>query len=80
MVNIRKNRRIMTEDFDVNLIESTVRYTPAPEYKKNSWLGDYETAYREFLADPDAFWNRIALELEWIRPWDRVKEWNYPYA
>jgi len=70
----------MTEDFDVKLVESTVRYTPGPECKQNSWLGDYETAYREFLADPDAFWNRIAKDLDWMRPWDTVKEWNYPYA
>jgi len=70
----------MTEDFDVKLVESTVRYIPDPEYKQNSWLGDYETAYREFLKDPDAFWERVAKDLDWIRPWDAVKEWNYPYA
>jgi acetyl-CoA synthetase len=70
----------MTEDFDVKLVESTVRYIPGPEYKENSWLGDYETVYREFLADPDAFWSKIAQDLEWIHPWDAVKEWNYPYA
>jgi len=70
----------MTEDFDVKLVESTIRYTPDPEYKLNSWLGDYETAYREFLADPDVFWNRIAQDLEWMHPWDAVKEWKYPYA
>ena len=44
----------MTENLDVKLVESIVHYTPEPEYKQNSWLGDYETAYREFLADPDA--------------------------
>jgi acetyl-CoA synthetase len=70
----------MTEDFDVRLVESDVRYTPSPEYKQNSWIGDYETAYREFLANPDAFWGRIAQDLEWIRQWDAVREWNYPYA
>jgi acetyl-CoA synthetase len=70
----------MTEDFDVRLVESTVRYSPDPEFKKNSWLGDYETAYREFLADPDAFWARIAQDLDWMRSWDAVREWNYPYA
>jgi acetyl-CoA synthetase len=70
----------MTGDFDVKLVESTVRYIPGQEYKKNSWLGDYETAYREFLADPDAFWSRIAQDLEWMHPWDTVKEWKYPYA
>ena len=70
----------MTEDFDVRLVESTVRYTPDPSYKRNSRVGDYEKAYRDFLADPDAFWRTIAQDLEWIRPFDAVKEWNFPYA
>lgn len=70
----------MSEDFDVRLVESTVRYTPGPEYKANSWLGDYEEAYQEFLNDPDAFWGRMAQELEWIKRWDAVREWNYPDA
>jgi len=70
----------MTEDFDVRLVESDVRYTPDPGYKKNSWVGDYEKTYQEFLKDPDAFWETIAKNLDWIHPWDVVKEWNYPYA
>jgi len=70
----------MAEDFNVKLVESTVIYAPSPEYKMDSWLGDYETAYQAFLEDPDAFWNKIAQDLEWIQPWDSVKEWKYPYA
>jgi acetyl-CoA synthetase len=70
----------MTEDFDVKLVESTVRYTPDPSYRNNSWLGDYETAYREFLADPERFWEKIAGDLDWIERWDRVRQWDYPYA
>jgi acetyl-CoA synthetase len=70
----------MTEDFDVKLVESTVRYTPDPSYKRNSWVGDYEKAYRDFIADPDAFWDRIARDLDWMKPYDKVREWNYPYA
>ena len=22
----------------------------------------------------------MAKELDWIKPWDKVMEWNYPYA
>ena len=55
-------------------------YTPDVEYKRASWIGDYQKAYQEFLSDPDAFWEKIARDLEWIRPWDRVCEWKYPYA
>ncbi|MEI7434450.1 MAG: acetate--CoA ligase [Methanomicrobiales archaeon] len=70
----------MTEDFDVKLVEDVKSYTPDPHYKKNSWLGDYQTAYNEFLKDQDAFWSKMAHELEWIQPWDKVKELDYPYA
>jgi acetyl-CoA synthetase len=74
------NRWEMTEDFNVRLVEDVKYYTPDPQYKKNAWMGDYQKAYKKFLADPDAFWGKIATELDWIRPWSAVKEWNYPYA
>lgn len=70
----------MTEDFDVRLVEDVKFYTPDPQYKKNAWMGDYEKAYSDFLADPDGFWEKMAKELDWMRRWDTVKEWNYPYV
>jgi len=70
----------MTDNFDVKIVEEKKYYSPDPSYKKGSWLGDYQKAYDEFLRDPDAFWSGKAQELDWIRPWDAVREWNYPYA
>jgi len=70
----------MAEDFDVRLVEDVKSYTPDPQYRKNAWMGDYQKAYADFLANPDAFWEKMARELDWIKPWDAVKEWNYPYA
>jgi acetyl-CoA synthetase len=70
----------MTEDFDVKLVEDVKSYTPDPQYRTSAWMGDYQKAYSEFLENPDAFWEKMAKELDWIRLWDTVKEWNYPYA
>ncbi|MEI6292975.1 MAG: acetate--CoA ligase [Methanomicrobiales archaeon] len=70
----------MKESFDVKLVENAKYYTPEPEYKLNSWIGDYQKKYDEFIADPDNFWSGIAQNLDWIRPWNTVREWNYPYA
>jgi acetyl-CoA synthetase len=70
----------MTEDFDVRLVEDARYYTPDPRYKREAWMGDYQKAYDNFLADPEMFWSGMARELEWVRDWDKVKEWNYPYA
>ncbi|KUG20431.1 acetyl-coenzyme a synthetase [hydrocarbon metagenome] len=65
----------MAEDFNVTLNEAQY-YTPDTECKKNSWLGDYEKRYQEFLADPDAYWEAIARELDWFSEWNQVKTWN----
>jgi len=70
----------MKESFDVRLVENAKYYTPEPELKLNSWIGDYQKKYDEFIADPDTFWSGIAKNLDWIRPWNTVREWNYPYA
>jgi len=31
-------------------------------------------------ADPDAFWARMAGELDWFKKWDKVLEWKAPHA
>ncbi|MCE5338798.1 MAG: acetate--CoA ligase [Methanomicrobiaceae archaeon] len=68
----------MTGTFAVKLEEK--RYLPDPRCKATAWTPDYTRAYQEFMRDPEAFWDRVARELSWFKPWDRVREWNYPYA
>jgi acetyl-CoA synthetase len=63
-----------------HLITEQHRYLPDPEVARNTWIGDYTTAYNEYRADPEGFWARIARELHWSREWDRVLEWNHPHA
>ena len=43
-------------------------------------LEDYEALYRESLQEPEQFWGRVASELHWFKPWDKVLEWNPPNA
>jgi len=40
----------------------------------------YTDMYAESLADPDAFWSRIARRLDWIEPFTRVKDTDYSEA
>ena len=68
----------MAEDFNVRFTEK--HYTPDPSYRQNDWVGDYATAYQDFLKDPERFWDNVARELYWFSPYRKVKEWNYPYA
>src|SRR5689334_14933018 len=41
---------------------------------------EYDKMYRQSIDDPETFWGGIAGELHWFKKWDRVLEWNAPYA
>ena len=43
-------------------------------------LQDYETLYQQALDDPEGFWASMAKELDWFKPWEKVLEWNPPFA
>jgi len=53
---------------------------PKPETVGGSHVKDYEKVYQESIKDPSAFWENIAKELSWYKPWDKVLDWKYPYA
>ncbi|MBI3929311.1 MAG: acetate--CoA ligase [Armatimonadetes bacterium] len=55
-------------------------YDPSPEVLERARIKSYEELYRESMQDPEAYWENEARELEWFAPWERVLEWDYPFA
>jgi acetyl-CoA synthetase len=43
-------------------------------------LAEYEALYRRGADDPEGFWAEQAQSLHWFKKWDRVLEWNEPFA
>jgi acetyl-CoA synthetase len=43
-------------------------------------LAAYEKLWREAADDLEGFWGRAADELHWFQPWQRVLDWNEPFA
>jgi acetyl-CoA synthetase len=43
-------------------------------------MDEYERLYKEAETDPEAFWGAIASQLHWFQPWERVLDWNCPWA
>jgi len=39
--------------------------------------GRYHAMYRESVEDPDGFWRREAMRIDWIRPFTRVRESSF---
>ncbi len=53
---------------------------PTAEVLKKSYVKNYEKIYDEVKRDPEVFWGKIARELTWFKPWNKVLDWNFPYA
>ena len=58
-------------------------FPPAPDFARKARIGsmdEYRRMYQESIDQPDAFWARIAGELHWFKRWEKVLDWNLPYA
>jgi acetyl-CoA synthetase len=38
---------------------------------------EYQQAYRESVENPEQFWNGIAQQFTWHKPWEKTLEWNF---
>jgi acetyl-CoA synthetase len=69
----------MDEKIDSLLKESRVVH-PTPGTIAAAHIKDYDAQYSRSIADPEAFWAKAAEELDWFTPWERVLDWQYPWA
>jgi acetyl-CoA synthetase len=68
----------MSSEIDALLTENR-SFPPSPEWRANARANDPDV-YARALADPEQFWAAFAAELEWMRPWTKVLDWQPPYA
>jgi len=40
----------------------------------------YEQMWKQAAEDPEGFWGKLAGELHWFKPFDKVLEWEVPFA
>jgi acetyl-CoA synthetase len=68
----------------INTVMREDRVFPPPaEFAAKARIGSmaaYESLWNEAAADIEAFWGKLAEELHWFRPYDKVLEWNEPFA
>jgi len=66
-----------------SILQEQRSFEPPAEFSRRAHIqsrGEYEDLYNESIAEPDKFWGRIAGELHWFKKWDKVLEWNLPWA
>jgi len=72
---------------ETNAIESVLSETrvfqPPSDFASKAHISGfeaYERLYAEAEADPSAFWEKQAADLHWFKRWEKVLEWNEPFA
>src|SRR6202034_2032749 len=66
-----------------SILQEQRKFEPPTEFAQHAHiksLAEYEKLYKESIDDPDKFWSRIASELHWFKKWDKVLEWDCPWA
>jgi acetyl-CoA synthetase len=62
-----------------DLLREDRAFAPPADFQARAHVAD-PSIYAEAERDPEAFWARLAGELEWSRGWDRVLDWQPPNA
>jgi acetyl-CoA synthetase len=73
---------VANRDIDSTLREDRV-FPPPEEFSARAHiksLEEYEALYKQSIEDPEKFWASVAGDLHWFKPWDKVLEWNLPWA
>jgi len=61
--------------------ENTGNYSDNNNIKVSVRIGKrLDEISQEFLEEPDKFWSAQARNLKWFKEWDRVLDWNPPFA
>jgi acetyl-CoA synthetase len=72
----------MAENIESQLNEQRV-FPPSPDFSKRAHIQSadmYDAIVRRAHEDPEGYWAGIASELHWFEPWQKVLEWNLPFA
>ncbi|HVW03656.1 MAG TPA: acetate--CoA ligase, partial [Vicinamibacterales bacterium] len=65
---------------EINALLDEDRVFPPPaDWQTHARVTDPEI-YARAAADPEGFWSRFAIALEWMEPWRQVLDWQPPHA
>jgi acetyl-CoA synthetase len=68
----------MANEIDA-LLEETREFPPSDEFRRNANANDPEV-WAKADAEREGYWAGWAEQLDWQTKWDRVLDWNPPYA
>ena len=68
----------MANEIDA-LLQENREFPPSSDFRRSANISD-PAVYSKAKNDRERFWEGWAEQLDWQKKWDRVLEWNPPYA
>jgi acetyl-CoA synthetase len=65
------------------VMQETRLFPPSAEFTSKARISSqaqYEAMWNEAKNDPEGFWGKLAEELHWFKPFDKVLDWQEPNA
>src|SRR5262249_27735582 len=66
-----------------SVLKESRTFPPPAEFAANAHMksmAEYEKLFQRAKDDPDGFWAEQAESLSWVTRWNKVLEWNEPFA
>jgi acetyl-CoA synthetase len=66
-----------------SVLKETRVFPPPPSFQARAHiksLEEYQRLWNLAKDDPEAFWSKEGQALDWFQKWDKVLEWNEPFA
>ena len=66
-----------------SVLHETRVFPPPEEFARKaqiSGIESYESMWNRAKDDPEGFWAEQAQALHWYKPWDKVLDWDPPFA
>ena len=66
-----------------SVLKEARKFPPPADFAKKAHIpsmAEYERLAQWARDDPDGFWAKQAERLHWFKKWDKVLEWNEPFA
>ncbi|MBW2991940.1 acetate--CoA ligase [Candidatus Woesearchaeota archaeon] len=62
-----------------SMMKEERKFPPPEEFSKNAHIKsmeEYNKLYKESIENPNEFWKKIADELHWFKPFEKVYQWD----
>ncbi len=73
-----------TQQHDIqSVLREGRKFDPPAEFAQHARIksmAEYQKIYDAAAADPEKFWAGVAGELHWFHKWNKVLEWDLPWA